>query len=126
MASRARDVIDTGPLFSQADAIRLNNLFRGNDAGEMLAAVVADGLVGSAAIVSSFGAESAVLLHLVTRAAPDLPVLFLDTGKHFDETLAYRDLLADRLTCHLVTLTRPDETRVGKEGASHCRLLWCA
>src|SRR3546814_8625425 len=75
-----------------ADAIRLNNLFRGNDAGEMLAAVVADGLVGSAAIVSSFGAESAVLLHLVTRAAPDLPVLFLDTGKHFEETLAYREI----------------------------------
>src|SRR3546814_4921378 len=85
MASRARDVIDTGPRFSQADAIRLNNLFRGNDAGEMLAAVVADGLVGSAAIVSSFGAESAVLLHLVTRAAPDLPVLFLRSEEHTSE-----------------------------------------
>ncbi|RIA47026.1 phosphoadenylylsulfate reductase (thioredoxin) [Hephaestia caeni] len=112
MASRARDVIDTGPRFSQADAIRLNNLFRGNDAGEMLAAVIADGLVGSAAIVSSFGAESAVLLHLVTRAAPDLPVLFLDTGKHFAETLAYRDLLADRLGLNLVNLT-PDPADLG-------------
>src|SRR3546814_15726265 len=73
----------------------------------MLAAVVADGLVGSAAIVSSFGAESAVLLHLVTRAAPDLPVLFLDTGKHFEETLASRDPLADRLSRNIVNLT-PD------------------
>ena len=107
MASRARDVIDTGPRFTQADAIRLNNLFRGNDAAEMLAAVIADKLVGEAAIVSSFGAESAVLLHLVTRFAPDLPVLFLDTGKHFPETLAYRDLLAERLGLNLVTLT-PD------------------
>ena len=107
MASRARDVIDTGPRFTQADAIRLNNLFRGSDAAEMLAAVIADRLVGEAAIVSSFGAESAVLLHLVTRVAPDMPVLFLDTGKHFPETLAYRDLLAERLKLTVVTLA-PD------------------
>ncbi|MGN6270128.1 MAG: phosphoadenylyl-sulfate reductase [Sphingomonas sp.] len=107
MASRARDVIDTGPRFTQADAIRLNNLFRGNDAAEMLAAVISDRLVGEAAIVSSFGAESAVLLHLVAQVAPDMPVLFLDTGKHFPETLAYRDLLAERLNLNLVNLT-PD------------------
>lgn len=107
MASRARDVIDTGPRFTQADAIRLNNLFRGNDAAEMLAAVIADRLVGEAAIVSSFGAESAVLLHLVTQVAPAMPVLFLDTGKHFPETLAYRDLLAERLGLNLVNLA-PD------------------
>jgi len=107
MASRVRDVIDTAARFTQADAIRLNNLFRGNDAAEMLAAVIGDNLVGAAAIVSSFGAESAVLLHLVTRFAPDVPVLFLDTGKHFPETLAYRDLLAERLKLNLVNLT-PD------------------
>jgi len=107
MASRARDVIDTAARFTQADAIRLNNLFRGNDAAEMLAAVIADKLVGEAAIVSSFGAESAVLLHLVTQVAPAMPVLFLDTGKHFPETLAYRDLLAKRLGLNLVNLT-PD------------------
>ena len=46
MASRVRDVIDTGPRFTQADAIRLNNLFRGSDAAEMLAAVIADKMVG--------------------------------------------------------------------------------
>ena len=110
MASRARDRIDAGPRFTQADAIRLNNLFRGNDAQEMLAAVIDARLVGEAAIVSSFGAESAVLLHLVTRVAPDMPVLFLDTGKHFPETLAYRDRLAERLKLNLVNLVPdPDE-----------------
>ena len=108
MASRVRDVIDTTPRFSQADAIRLNNLFRGNDTAEMLATVIGERMVGEAAIVSSFGAESAVLLHLVTRLAPDMPVLFLDTGKHFPETLAYRDTLVERLGLHLVVLT-PDE-----------------
>src|SRR3546814_18801797 len=75
--------------------------FRGQDAAETLASVLGAGLIGDTAIVSSFGAESAVLLHLVTRVAPDIPVLFLDTGKHFPETLAYRDALADRKSTRL-------------------------
>ena len=114
LATRIRDTIDVRPRFSQHDAIRLNNLFRGNDAEEMLAAVIADRLVGDAAIVSSFGAESAVLLHLVTRVAPDMPVLFLDTGKHFDATIAYRDLLAERLGLNLQNLA-PDATDLAKD-----------
>lgn len=111
MASRVRDVIDTGPRFTESDAIRLNNLFRGNDVAEMLASIVTGHIVGKTAIVSSFGAESAVLLHLVTRFAPDIPVLFLDTGKHFPETLAYRDLLTERLSLNLVNLT-PEPTEL--------------
>jgi len=49
------------------------------------------------AIVSSFGAESAVLLHLVASIDPTVPVLFLNTGKLFGETLRYRDSLQMRL-----------------------------
>ncbi len=49
---------------------------------------------GRVAIVSSFGAESAVLLALVAEVDPAAPVLFVDTGQHFAETLAYRDELA--------------------------------
>ena len=110
-APRTRDTIDVRPRFGQADAIRLNNRFRGNDTREMLAAVIAENLAGKAAIVSSFGAESAALLHLVTQIVPDLPVLFLDTGKHFDETLGYRDLLVERLGLNLVNLT-PDPAEI--------------
>ena len=90
---RTRDRIDVAPRFTDADVIRLNNLFRGQDAAEVVASVIGAGLLGDTAIVSSFGAESAVLLHLVAQVAPDMPVLFLDTGKHFPETLAYRDEL---------------------------------
>src|SRR3546814_15398413 len=86
---RTRDRIDVAPRFTQADVIRLNNLFRGQDAAETLASVLGAGLIGDTAIVSSFGAESAVLLHLVTPVAPDIPVLFLDTGKPFPATLAH-------------------------------------
>jgi phosphoadenosine phosphosulfate reductase len=48
---------------------------------------------GRLAVVSSFGAESAVLLALVAEVDPNTPILFVDTGQHFAETLAYRDEL---------------------------------
>ena len=48
---------------------------------------------GRIAVVSSFGAESALLLALVAEIDPATPVLFVDTGQHFAETLAYRDEL---------------------------------
>jgi phosphoadenosine phosphosulfate reductase len=57
------------------------------------------------AVTSSFGAESVVLLHLVSVAAPELPVLFLDTGFHFPETLAYRDQLVEQLGLNVVDVT---------------------
>jgi phosphoadenosine phosphosulfate reductase len=49
------------------------------------------------AVVSSFGAESAVLLHMVAQVGPTTPILFLNTGKLFGETLRYRDRLQDML-----------------------------
>ncbi|MBU6299807.1 MAG: phosphoadenylyl-sulfate reductase [Alphaproteobacteria bacterium] len=52
---------------------------------------------GKTALVSSFGAESAVLLHLMAEIDPSTPVLFLNTGKLFGETLRYRDRLQERL-----------------------------
>ncbi len=117
---RNRDRIDVAPRFTQADVIRLNNLFRGQDAAETVASVLGAGLIGDTAIVSSFGAESAVLLHLVTRVAPDIPVLFLDTGKHFPETLAYRDELTARLALNLVNLA-PDAEELAKKDATELR-----
>ncbi len=48
---------------------------------------------GRIAVVSSFGAESAVLLALVAEIDPATPILFVDTRQHFPETLAYRDAL---------------------------------
>ena len=57
----------------------------------------AAGVVPRFAITSSFGADSAVLLHLVSEVAPQVPVLFLDTGFHFDETMTFRRELAQDL-----------------------------
>ena len=82
-AVRIIDRIDAAPRYTEADAIRLNNMFRGRDTVEMLTALIRDNMLGEAAIVSSFGAESAVLLHLIGSIDPSVPVLFLETGKHF-------------------------------------------
>jgi phosphoadenosine phosphosulfate reductase len=60
-------------------------------------------------ITSSFGAESAVLLHLLSKVAPHIPVFFLDTGFHFDETLLFRRELANRLALTVLDL-RPDQS----------------
>ena len=102
--ARAIDRLDTRPRFTDQDAIRLNRMFRGAETEEWLRAVFEGALVGDIALVSSFGAESAALLHLVSRIDASIPVLFLDTGKHFPETLAYRDELTDRFGLNRVDL----------------------
>lgn len=106
-ADRTRDQLDLSPRFTEHDAVRLNRMFRGASTQEMMEAVIRDGLAGDLAVVSSFGAESAVLLHLVASVDRTVPVLFLDTGKHFVETLEYRDTLTERLGLNLVVLS-PD------------------
>jgi len=52
-------------------------------------------------LTSSFGAQSAVMLHLVTERVPDIPVILIDTGYLFPETYAYVDELRDRLSLNL-------------------------
>ncbi|MES2340512.1 MAG: phosphoadenylyl-sulfate reductase [Pseudomonadota bacterium] len=59
------------------------------------------------ALVSSFGAESAVLLHMVSRIKRDMPIMFLDTGMLFGQTLDYRRSLAAKLGLTEVRDLRP-------------------
>ncbi len=62
---------------------------------------------GRVALLSSFGAESSVLLHMVSEVAPDLPIIFLDTQKLFPETIAYRDALVRELGLTGVRIVAP-------------------
>lgn len=74
------------------------------------------------AIVSSFGAESAVLLHIASRISKSIPVLFLDTGKLFGETKRYRDTLIERLGLTDVrTLSPSDDDLAEHDPKGH---LW--
>ena len=62
---------------------------------ELIAAIAFQVVPGRFAIISSFGSESAALLHMAAKVDRSLPVIFLDTGKLFPETEAYRtDLCA--------------------------------
>lgn len=58
-------------------------------------------LPGSHLLSSSFGIQGAVMLHLVTQAAPEIPVMLIDTGYLFSETYQFIDELTDRLQLNL-------------------------
>lgn len=87
---------------------RLNRETRGDDAEAILRAALDRSLGLKPAILSSFGAEAGVLLSLVVRIDPSTPVIFLDTGMHFLQTLTYRKILSERLGLTDVRLVTPD------------------
>ena len=107
-AARTIDVIDTAPPFVPADAAELNARYAGVPTQAMLADLLTGALKGRVAAVSSFGSESAVLLHMIAAVDRDVPVIFTNTQKMFGETLAYRDELAERLGFTDLRVYRPD------------------
>ena len=74
------------------------------------------------ALVSSFGTEAAALLKVMADVDPAIPVIFLDTGWLFDETLAYRDMLTAMLGLRDVRSIRPLEEALQREDGD--RDLW--
>lgn len=73
---------------------------------------------GAIAATSSFGADSAVLLHMLAEVDPSAPVLFLDTGKHFGETLEYRDALAADLGLTNLRIITPQPDALARGDAA--------
>ncbi len=65
---------------------------------------ILNGNSGAPCVTSSFQTDCMVLVHMVTRERPDIPVLFLDTGYHFAETYEYRDRMAAELGLNVVNL----------------------
>ena len=76
---------------------RLEAAYDHLDGAELVRAVATREFPGRTAIASSMGAESAVLLALVAEVDPAIPVLFLETGMLFPETLVYVQTLTDHL-----------------------------
>nr|WP_246252483.1 phosphoadenylyl-sulfate reductase [Ancylobacter pratisalsi] len=81
---------------------------------EIIAAAIDNVAPGKLCLVSSFGTESAVLLGLMAEVDRTLPVVFLDTGWLFEETLAYRDTLITHLGLTNVNTIRPDPERLAE------------
>ncbi len=94
--------VDKNIAFDESNALevrarRLAMRFSDSEARDILRHAIKTEFPGRIALVSSFGAESAALLHLVAEIDPATPVIFLETGKHFAQTISYRKKLADRL-----------------------------
>lgn len=97
---------------TEAVARRLAERHRHDDAHRLIRVMIHDVFPGRIALQSSFGAEAAVLLHMVAAIEPGLPVIFLDTGKLFGETLRHRDALVARLGLTDVRSITPEAPRV--------------
>ncbi len=117
------DVVSAGTdpgLLSEVDA--LNAHYGQLDAHDVIAVAVDELFRGRVALVSSFGTESAVLLHLLSEVDPTVPVIFLDTGRLFAETLEYRTTLATHLGLTDVRSVTPDPERLTANDPH--RALW--
>jgi phosphoadenosine phosphosulfate reductase len=103
-------------LFGDAVAAsRLETRFAQIPAQGLLRLAIKDLYPGRIALVSSFGADSVVLLHMVAAIDPATPVVFVDTGQHFEETLAYRDRLVERFGLTNIVEAGPDAATLAAE-----------
>lgn len=93
----------------------LNARYRHHSATTVLEHALRDHDLGRVALVSSFGAESVVLLHLVSVIAPETPVLFVDTRMLFPETLDYQRRVAEELHLCDIRTIRAAQPRVAFE-----------
>ena len=92
----------------------LNERYRHHSATSVLAHALRDPDAGDLALVSSFGAESVVLLHMVSVARRDTPVIFLDTELLFAETLVYQQEVSERLGLTDVRVIRADQAALDR------------
>ncbi len=93
----------TPPLNNENDILEA---YAGLEGRDLIRTVTRD-YSGRAALLSSFGAESSVLLHMVSEIDPNLPVIFLDTEKLFPETITYRNRLVSELQLKNVKIFHP-------------------
>lgn len=87
-------------------------------AGDFLTTMLQHEFKDEICVVSSFGAESAVLLHMVAQIDPTTPVIFLNTGKLFGETLRYRDRLQTLLGLTDVRSIGPHPTDLAEKDSN--------
>ena len=99
----------------QIAASRLETRFARLKAFSLLRLAIEDLYPGRIALVSSFGADAVALLHMVAQIDAATPVIFVDTGQHFPETLAYRDALCETLKLTNVIVAAPDADALAAE-----------
>ena len=91
-------------LLAEALVADLNERFETAAPPEIVRWAVAEAGLGRIAIASAFQAEGTCLIHMATQVDPDVPILFLETGFHFAETLAFKERLTEKLSLNVVDL----------------------
>jgi phosphoadenosine phosphosulfate reductase len=119
-ASAPHALIEKAADSSQAQG--LDRALRSASPAEVIAAALKAIGREKLALVSSFGTESAALLKVMADVDPAIPVIFLDTGWLFEETLAYRDTLIAMLGLRDVRSIKPLEQTLSREDPD--RELW--
>jgi phosphoadenosine phosphosulfate reductase len=97
------------PLLSDDQVRVLNARFEDEQPQEILRWALEDSGLERIGIASAFQAEGTCVIHMATRIKPDVPILFLETGFHFAETLVFKEQLADMFELNVVDLVG-DET----------------
>ena len=111
--STATDIPDAAALVAQYGHL---------DGKALLEVMIKDVFKDRIALVSSFGSESAVLIEMVAEIDPSTPILFLNTGKLFGETLRYSRMLEERFGLTDIRAIKPDADEVAAEDKNG--LLW--
>ena len=105
-------------LTHQLDLKKLNEAFETEKPQAIIAWAITE-FAPRFAMSSSFGPESGVLLHMLSRIDPSIPVLFLETGYHFPETLTYKETLAKLFGLTNIIDLKADPTRKAKVVAQY-------
>lgn len=100
-------------------AATLERALRSAPPAEVIAAALRTVGTENLALVSSFGTESAALLKVMAEVDPAIPVIFLDTGWLFEETLGYRDTLIATLGLRDVRSIKPLDETLSREDPDH-------
>jgi phosphoadenosine phosphosulfate reductase len=118
----AHQVLAEPPVRDLPSAQELDRALRGASPAQVIATALQTVGREQLAVVSSFGTESAALLKVMADVDPAIPVVFLDTGWLFEETLAYRDALIEKLGLRDVRSIKPLEETLSRQDQN--RELW--
>jgi phosphoadenosine phosphosulfate reductase len=122
MSAVAHQVLPDPPAPTLPAADELDRVLRNASPAEAIAAALKTVGRERLVLVSSFGTESAALLKVMADVDPAIPVIFLDTGWLFEETLAYRDTLIEKLGLRDVRSIKPLDETLSREDPD--RELW--
>lgn len=94
-----------GTLLSEEDVRDLNDRFERAQPPQVVRWALEESGLDRIALASAFQAEGTCVMHMATRVRPRIPILFLETGFHFAETLAFKAELTERLGLNVIELT---------------------